>query len=180
MGSTVVKGEKVKTKGNTFVACGIPNIAVASGAEAEFGALLMDTMWGKIACLVLKEMGHTWVLTPAWCYNRPQVLPVTKRNTTFTVNGDRILLGSRPGFLSSIRCIVAARSGKPCQLFYQTRCRMVSLDEYRVMLDLQKINSSRYTSYHKQWRQIHCGVCWKTAQQVQYTRTGPIPWDIPL
>ena len=44
MGSTVVKGEKVKTKGNTFVACGIPNIAVASGAEAEFGALLMDTM----------------------------------------------------------------------------------------------------------------------------------------
>ena len=69
LGSVPVKGQEIKMNGNIFVACGILKIVVASAAEAELGALFLNTKEGKIICLMLEEMGHRQPPTPVHCDN---------------------------------------------------------------------------------------------------------------
>ena len=55
--------------GNIFVLGGILRIVVCSVAEAELGALLLNTKDCKIPRLVMFEMSHHWPPTPVYCDN---------------------------------------------------------------------------------------------------------------
>ena len=52
-----------------FISCGIVYIVVCSAAEAELGALFLNSKEGKILRLALSELGHIQPPTPVHCDN---------------------------------------------------------------------------------------------------------------
>ena len=70
LGSVPQKDRPIALNGAIFVFCGILKIiVVASAAEAELGALLLNCKEGKVLRLTLEEMGHRQPPTPVHCDN---------------------------------------------------------------------------------------------------------------
>ena len=57
-------GQPIKLNGNIAVTCAILKLVAASAAEAELGALFLNTQEARIICLTLMEMGHPHPPTP--------------------------------------------------------------------------------------------------------------------
>jgi hypothetical protein len=70
LGSTPADNQPITLNGAIFTLCGILKIVVASAAEAELGALFMNSKEGVILRLVLAELGHKQPPTPVHCDNK--------------------------------------------------------------------------------------------------------------
>jgi hypothetical protein len=72
---------------------------VASAAEAELGALFMNSKDAKIIRFVLEEMGHKQPPTPIHCDNKTAagIANDSVKKTSFMVDGNVLLLGHRSG-----------------------------------------------------------------------------------
>jgi hypothetical protein len=58
MGNTSWDGEPIQLNGNISVTCSTWKIVAASAAEAEFGALFVNTKEARIIRLIIEELGH--------------------------------------------------------------------------------------------------------------------------
>ena len=58
LGSVPKPNEPIRLNGSIFTFCGILKFVVASAAKAELGALFINCKEGKIARLILEELGH--------------------------------------------------------------------------------------------------------------------------
>jgi hypothetical protein len=58
LGSTPVNNEPIRLNGAIHVQCTILKLVAASAAEAELGALFLNTQEAKVIRLILTEMGH--------------------------------------------------------------------------------------------------------------------------
>ena len=56
--------EPIWLNGNIAVTCAILKIVAASAAEAELGALFLNTKEGRVVRLILEELGHPQPQTP--------------------------------------------------------------------------------------------------------------------
>ena len=72
---------------------------VASAAEAELGASLMNSKDAKVIRLILTEMGHYQPPTPIHCDNKTAacIANDTVKKTSLTVDGNAFLLDHRAG-----------------------------------------------------------------------------------
>ena len=64
MGTVPVNGKPIKLNGNIAITCAILKLVAASAAEAELGALFLNTQEARILRLTLAEMGHPQPPTP--------------------------------------------------------------------------------------------------------------------
>ncbi len=64
LGSTPCDGSPIKINGAVHVTCTIFKLVVASAAEADLGALFLNTQEAKVIRLVLEELGHPQPPTP--------------------------------------------------------------------------------------------------------------------
>jgi hypothetical protein len=60
----------IKLNGPIFDLCVILQLVAASAAEAELGALFLNTQQAKIVRLILEELGHSQPPTPIHCDNK--------------------------------------------------------------------------------------------------------------
>jgi hypothetical protein len=99
LGAVPQNGRPIQLNGFFFVMCGIMKFVVASAAEAELGALFMNSKEAKILRLVLGEMGHTQPPTQIHCDNKTAAgfANDTVKKTQVTVDGDALFLGHRSG-----------------------------------------------------------------------------------
>ena len=51
-------GKPIQLNGNVHIMCNISKLVAASAAEAELGALFLNTREAKILRLILHELGH--------------------------------------------------------------------------------------------------------------------------
>ena len=65
LGSVPTNGKPIKLNGNVAVTCAILKLVAASAAEAELGALFLNTQEARIMRLILTNMGHPKPPTPA-------------------------------------------------------------------------------------------------------------------
>ena len=70
MGEEPQDGKPIILNGHLFIVCGILKFVVASAAEAELGALIVNGKESKILRLILHEMGHPQPPTPMYCDNK--------------------------------------------------------------------------------------------------------------
>ena len=70
LGGIPQPGKPIQMNGNIFVMCAIMKFVMASAAEAELGALFMNSKDAKIIRLILEEMGHPQPPTPIHCDNK--------------------------------------------------------------------------------------------------------------
>ena len=73
LGASPVDGQPITLNGAVYVFGGILKFVVASGAEAELGALFINCKEGKVIRLVLQELGHPQPPTPVHCDNQMAV-----------------------------------------------------------------------------------------------------------
>ena len=64
LGSIPKNGQPIKLNGNIAITCAILKLVAASAAEAELGALFLNTQEAQIIRLTLMEMGHPQPPTP--------------------------------------------------------------------------------------------------------------------
>ena len=69
LGSVPSKYNPIPLNGEIYVHSGILKFVVASAAEAELGALFLNTEEGKILRTILEELGHAQPPTPINCDN---------------------------------------------------------------------------------------------------------------
>ena len=58
LGSLPTDGKPIQLNGNIMITCKILKLVASSAAEAELGALFVNTKEAKILCLTLQELGH--------------------------------------------------------------------------------------------------------------------------
>ena len=64
LGSLPKNGEHIKLNGNIEITCAILKLVAASAAEAELGALFLNTRQARVIRLILAELGHPQPPTP--------------------------------------------------------------------------------------------------------------------
>ena len=64
MGSIPREGKPIHLNGNIVVTCAILKLVASSAAEAELGALFLNTKEARIVRLTLAELGHPQPQTP--------------------------------------------------------------------------------------------------------------------
>ena len=64
LGSMPRPNTPIRLNGNIAVTCAILKIVAASAAEAELGALFLNTKEGRVVRLILEELGHPQPQTP--------------------------------------------------------------------------------------------------------------------
>ena len=64
LGNLPIDGQPIKLNGAIHVICSILKCVAASAAEAELGALFLNTKQAKVICLTLQELGHPQPPTP--------------------------------------------------------------------------------------------------------------------
>ena len=64
LGTVPVNGKPIKLNGNIAITCAVLKLVAASAAEAELGALFLNTQEARILRLTLAEMGHPQPPTP--------------------------------------------------------------------------------------------------------------------
>jgi hypothetical protein len=69
LGSIPQDTEPIFINGSIYITCTILKLAAALAAEAELGALFLNTQEAKVILLVLKELGHPQPHTPIHIYN---------------------------------------------------------------------------------------------------------------
>jgi hypothetical protein len=70
LGSMPTDNQPIELNGAIYALYGILKIVVASGAEAELGALFLNIKDGVILRLILTELGHKQPPTPVHCDNK--------------------------------------------------------------------------------------------------------------
>ena len=73
MGSIPRDGEPIRLNGNISVTCAILKLVASSVAEAEVGALVLNTKEARIVRLTLAELGHPQPQTPIHINNNTAV-----------------------------------------------------------------------------------------------------------
>ena len=63
-GSLPTDGKPIQLNGNIMITCKILKLVASSAAEAELGALFVNTKEAKILRLTLQELGHSQPQTP--------------------------------------------------------------------------------------------------------------------
>ena len=64
LGSLPVDNEPIQLNGNIAITCAILKLVAASAAEAELGALFLNTQEARVMRLILHELGHSQLPTP--------------------------------------------------------------------------------------------------------------------
>ena len=64
LGSLPREGSPIELNGNIAITCAILKLVAASAAEAELGALFLNTQEAKVIRLILQELGHPQPPTP--------------------------------------------------------------------------------------------------------------------
>ena len=64
LGSLPRDNQPIKLNGNIAITCAILKLVAASAAEAELGALFLNTQEAKVIRLILEELGHPQPQTP--------------------------------------------------------------------------------------------------------------------
>ena len=73
MGKLPIDGKPIKLNGAFHTLCAILQFVVASGAEAELGALFLKCQEGMIFKLTLEDLGHKQPKIPVHCDNATAV-----------------------------------------------------------------------------------------------------------
>ena len=73
LGSLPVDGKPIALNGNILITCSIIKLVAASAAEAELGALFLNTQEAKVIRLILEELGHPQPPTPVHVDNTTTV-----------------------------------------------------------------------------------------------------------
>ena len=73
LGSIPRDNEPIKLHGNIVITCAILKLVAASAAEAELGALFLNTQEAKVIRLILEELGHPQPPTPVHIDNSTAV-----------------------------------------------------------------------------------------------------------
>ena len=69
IGLLLMDGCLICLNGTILTLCTILKCVTASVAEAELGALFLNTIVAEIMCLTLDELGHLQPLMPIYCNN---------------------------------------------------------------------------------------------------------------
>ena len=73
LGSLPRDNQPIKLNGNIAITCAILKLVAASAAEAELGALFLNTQEAKVIRLILEELGHPQPQTPVHIDNSTAV-----------------------------------------------------------------------------------------------------------
>ena len=73
LGSIPRDNEPIKLNDNIAITCAIRKLVAASAAEAELGALFLNTQEDKVIHLILEELGHPQPQTPVHIDNSTAV-----------------------------------------------------------------------------------------------------------
>jgi hypothetical protein len=114
LGNILHNGDPIKLNGSIHITCTILKLVAASAAEAELGALFLNTQEAKFLPLILAELGHPLPPTPIHIDNTTTVGIVNNNQMTkITSNGDEILLVIRRQNAMILQILPTTQPQKP-------------------------------------------------------------------